>query len=65
MSAIDAAARAGLREGDVILSVANVEISLLCKEFEAAYCQARQDKAAAWFTVPAGELAHLVIKPAR
>lgn len=41
--ATDAAARAGLREGDVILAVANTEISGV-KEFEAALAKADKSK---------------------
>jgi len=41
-AATDAAARAGLREGDIILQVANVEV-LSVKEFDATI--AKQDKA--------------------
>lgn len=43
-SATDAAARAGLREGDVILSVANAEITGL-KDFEAVVSKADKSKA--------------------
>ena len=43
-AATDAAARAGLREGDVILSVANTEVSSL-KDFETAIGQADKAKA--------------------
>ncbi len=43
-SATEAAARAGLREGDVILSVANTEIAGL-KDFEAAVAKADKSKA--------------------
>jgi serine protease Do len=39
-----AAARAGLREGDVILSVANTEVSSV-REFEAALTKADKSKA--------------------
>ena len=42
-SATDAAARAGLREGDVILSVANTEIAGL-KDFEAVVSKADKNK---------------------
>lgn len=42
-TATDAAARAGLREGDVILSIANTEISGV-KEFEAALAKADKTK---------------------
>jgi serine protease Do len=42
-AAVDAAARAGLREGDVILQLANVEVSDL-KSFEAAWAKADKSK---------------------
>lgn len=42
-AAIDAAARAGLREGDVILQLANAEVSDL-KSFEAAWAKADKAK---------------------
>lgn len=42
-SATDAAARAGLREGDVILSVANTEVASL-KDFEAVVSKADKSK---------------------
>lgn len=42
-SASDAAARAGLREGDVILAVANTEVTNV-KEFEAALAKADKSK---------------------
>jgi serine protease Do len=43
MAAVDAAARAGLREGDVILQLANVEVTDL-KSFEAAWAKADKSK---------------------
>lgn len=43
-AATDAAARAGLREGDVILSIANTEVGSV-KEFEAALSAADKSKA--------------------
>ncbi|MDR2299628.1 MAG: DegQ family serine endoprotease [Comamonas sp.] len=43
MAAVDAAARAGLREGDVILQLANVEVMDL-KSFEAAWAKADKSK---------------------
>jgi serine protease Do len=63
-SAIEAAARAGLREGDVILSVANAEVSSV-KEFEAAL--AKHDKTKTLLVLfRRGELAqYALIKPAR
>ncbi len=39
----DAAARAGLREGDVILAIANTEVANL-KEFDAAITKADKNK---------------------
>ncbi|MDO4592060.1 MAG: PDZ domain-containing protein, partial [Comamonadaceae bacterium] len=44
VSAVDGAARAGLREGDVILAVANTEV-LNTKSFEAAMAKADKSKA--------------------
>jgi serine protease Do len=63
-SAIEAAARAGLREGDIILSVANVEVSSV-KEFEVAL--AKHDKTKTLLVLfRRGELAQFaLIKPAR
>ena len=63
-SAVDAAARAGLREGDVILALANTDVSTV-KEFEAAL--AKHDKSKALTVlIRRGELAqYLIIKPAR
>ena len=43
VAAVDAAARAGLREGDVILQLANAEVSNL-KGFEAAWAKADKTK---------------------
>ena len=43
MAATDAAARAGLREGDVILQLANAEVTDL-KSFEAAWAKADKSK---------------------
>ena len=42
-AASDAAARAGLREGDVILSVGNIEVTSV-KEFESALAKADKNK---------------------
>jgi serine protease Do len=63
-SAIDAAARAGLREGDVILALANTDV-VSVKEFEAAL--AKHDKTKPLpVLLRRGELAQFVIiKPAR
>ena len=43
-TATEAAARAGLREGDVILAIANTEVSGV-KEFEAVLAKADKSKA--------------------
>jgi serine protease Do len=63
-SVVDAAARAGLREGDVILALANTDVSSV-KEFEAAL--AKHDKTKALTVlIRRGELAqYLIIKSAR
>jgi serine protease Do len=63
-SAVEAAARAGLREGDIILSLANTEVSSV-KEFEAAL--AKHDKSKTLLVLfRRGELAqYALIKPTR
>ena len=63
-SAVDAAARAGLREGDVILALANVDVTSV-KEFEAAL--AKHDKTKPLpVLLRRGDLAQFVIiKPSR
>ncbi|MEO7107425.1 MAG: DegQ family serine endoprotease [Rhodoferax sp.] len=63
-SAVDAAARAGLREGDVILALANTDVTSV-KEFEATL--AKHDKTKPLpVLIRRGELAQfVVIKPAR
>ena len=63
-SAVDAAARAGIREGDVIMALANTDIASV-KEFEIAL--AKHDKAKPLpVLVRRGELAQfLIIKPTR
>lgn len=63
-AATDAAARAGIREGDVIVAIGNTEVSSM-KEFEAAVAKVDRSK-----PVPVllrrGELAtYLLIRPAR
>ena len=63
-SAADAAARAGLREGDVILSVANVEIHNV-REFEAAVAKTDRSKPVNML-IQRGELVQFVlVRPAR
>ncbi len=63
-AAADAAARAGLREGDVILALANTEIANV-KEFEAVL--AKQDKNKAFnVLIRRDDLAqYVIVKPAR
>ncbi len=64
VSASDAAARAGLREGDVILALANAETRNL-KEFEAAAAKADKNKPVS-VLVRRGEWAqYALIRPAR
>jgi serine protease Do len=63
-AATDGAARAGIREGDVIVAIGNTEVSNM-KEFEAAVAKVDRSK-----PVPVllrrGELAtYLLIRPAR
>jgi serine protease Do len=63
-SAVEGAARAGLSEGDVILSLGNIEIASV-KEFESAMTKYDKTKALP-VLVRRGELAQfLLIKPAR
>lgn len=62
--ATEAAARAGLREGDVIVSVANAEISNI-KDFEVAVAKVDRSKPVA-MVVRRGEMAQIaVIRPTR
>ncbi|NBQ86281.1 MAG: DegQ family serine endoprotease [Betaproteobacteria bacterium] len=63
-SATDAAARAGLREGDVIMAIANTEVANL-REFEAALARADRSKPIP-VLVRRGEVAQFaLIRPAR
>lgn len=63
VSAADAAARAGLREGDVVLSVANTEVAD-AKGFEAALAKADKNKAVNML-VRRGEWAqYVLVRPA-
>ena len=62
--AADAAARAGLREGDVVLSVANTEVAD-AKGFEAALGKADKNKPVNML-VRRGEWAqYVLVRPAR
>lgn len=58
-AATDAAARAGVREGDVIVSVANVEITTL-KEFETTVAKINRSKPIA-VVIRRGEMAQIVV----
>ena len=63
-AAADAAARAGIREGDVITQIGNTEINSV-KDFDAAVGKADRNKPLAVY-VRRGELAAiLVIRPSR
>ena len=64
VAAVDAAARAGLREGDVILQLANAEVTDL-KSFEAAWAKADKGKPVN-VLVRRGEWAqYVVIRPSK
>lgn len=63
-SAADAAARAGLREGDVILSLGNVEISSV-KEFETVLAKHDKSKTLAVLVRRAEMVQWVLIKPVR
>ncbi len=63
-AATEAAARAGIREGDVIVSVGNSEVSNI-KDFESAVAKADRSKPVA-AVIRRGDMAHIVvIRPAR
>ena len=63
-AASEAAARAGIREGDVIVTVANAEIGNI-KDFESAVAKADRSKPIA-MVIRRGEMAQIVvIRPAR
>ena len=63
-AATDSAARAGIREGDVIVAIGNTEISTV-KEFDAALARVDKSKALP-VLVHRGELAtYLVIRSVR
>jgi serine protease Do len=63
-AATDAAARAGIREGDVIVTIANTEISNL-KDFEAAVAKLDRSKAVA-IVIRRSEMAQIVVvRPTR
>jgi serine protease Do len=63
-AAVDAAARAGLREGDIILALANTDVTSV-KEFEAAIGKHDKTKPLP-VLIRRGELAqYVIIKPAR
>ncbi|MDM0012651.1 DegQ family serine endoprotease [Variovorax sp. J22P168] len=63
-TATDAAARAGLREGDVVLGVSNVEVSNL-KEFEAALAKADKSKSISLLFRRGDWAQYALLRPAR
>jgi serine protease Do len=63
-SAVEAAARAGLREGDVILSLGNAEVASV-KEFEAALAKHDKTKVLAALVRRADLVQWVLIKPSR
>ncbi|MFZ2305716.1 MAG: DegQ family serine endoprotease [Rhodoferax sp.] len=63
-AAVDAAARAGLREGDVILALANTDVASV-KEFEAALSKHDKSKALPVLIRRADLTQFVIIKPAR
>jgi serine protease Do len=63
-AANDAAARAGLREGDIILSVGNVEVSN-AREFESAIGKADKSKALSVLFRRGDWAQYALIRPAR
>ena len=63
-AATDAAAKAGLREGDVILSVGNIEVSSV-KEFESAIAKADKNKPLSVLFRRSEWAQYALIRPAR
>ncbi len=63
-SAVDAAARAGLREGDIILALANTDVASV-KEFEVALSKHDKSKALPVLIRRADLTQFVIIKPAR
>lgn len=63
-AAVDAAARAGLREGDVILALANTDVASV-KEFEAALSKHDKSKALPVLIRRADLTQFVIVKPAR
>jgi serine protease Do len=63
-TASDAAARAGLREGDIILAVANVEVANT-REFESAIAKADKSKALSVLFRRGDWAQYALIRPAR
>ncbi|WP_431276884.1 DegQ family serine endoprotease [Variovorax ureilyticus] len=63
-AATDAAARAGLREGDVILAVSNTEVSSV-KEFEAALAKADRSKPISLLFRRGDWAQYALVRPAR
>ncbi|WP_424458422.1 DegQ family serine endoprotease [Ottowia sp.] len=63
-SAAEGAARAGLREGDVVLSVGNTEINNV-REFEAAVGKADRSKPVTVLVLRGDLVQYVIVKPAR
>ena len=63
-AATDAAARAGLREGDVVLAVSNVEVANV-KEFDAALAKADKSKSVSLLFRRGDWAQYALIRPAR
>ena len=63
-SAVEAGARAGLREGDVILSVGNTEINSI-REFEAAAGKVDQSKSFSLLVLRGELVQYVIVRPAR
>ncbi|MBH1962855.1 MAG: DegQ family serine endoprotease [Comamonadaceae bacterium] len=63
-SAADSAARAGLREGDVILSVGNIEIDSV-KEFEAAAAKTDRSKPVSVLVLRGDLVQYVILRPNR
>ena len=63
-SATDAAARAGLREGDVVLAVSNTEVANL-KEFDAALAKADKNKPVSLLFRRGDWAQYALLRPAR
>lgn len=63
-SAVEGAARAGLREGDVVLSVGNTEVSTI-REFEAAVGKADRAKPVTLLVLRGDLVQYVIVRPSR